>query len=463
MKLEKLHIENEAGEVAIVTRPEYVKAIVALFEVVAYTNDDITTAADKVVLHILKAIESGAEPDEGIQGEYGDLVLAIESDVKRTKDASLSKKQEAEEKANAKKAEKDAREEAEKKKADELKVTQDLFAARVSAGADLAAQEFTVEVQELIDSLPKGASVVNKNGGFGIEFAADATKETIGETLGYLMQKQDNSGFIANQLQFWVGDTIKLAVDRGIYATAKEAAKGISATLKETTGKVLELTSLDAYKRMAERTPIEYRNPKAQPTAYLAISQMKIPKKADDEKDEAFKVRLAEFEKNRENLQMKLATGEITDRKQILPLIEAVLIETGVKAKPSDEPVISISQQYQIFFHTTFALENFLDLHKEGFVLYRDGANIHEVSKEELEEKRASALANLTNTLYTSEKNGLKPDDYLRGYTKKEVMTEVGKDADGKAIMEPQPVKNLIYPQIWFQPEVAEAPAEAKA
>jgi hypothetical protein len=162
---------------------------------------------------------------------------------------------------------------------------------------------------------------------------------------------------------------------------------------------------------------------------------------------------------------MKLATGEVTDRKHILPLIEAVLIETGVKAKPSDEPVISISQQYQIFFHTTFALENFLDLHKEGFVVYRDGANLHDVSKEELEEKRASALANLTNALYTSEKNGLKPADYLRGYTKKMVPTEVGKDADGKAIMEDKPVKNLIYPQIWFQQPEAPAPApeEAKA
>lgn len=460
MTLDKLNIENENGEAGIATRADYIKLIVATLAVAAFVSEEngTTTEPSKVVSHILKNVENGTEPDPAISSAYPDVLLRVEEDVKRTNDSKVSKADEAAANKAQKEKEKAEREAAEKQKAEELKITQGLFAERVAAGADLAAAEFGEELKELGAALPQGARVTNKNGGFGIEFAPDATKETIGTTLGYLLQKADNSNFIANQLQFWIGDTVAVAVARGIYATAKEAGKNIATAVKESTGKNLELSSIDYYKRMAERTPLEMRNPKVQPTAYLAISNMKVPKKDEGEKDEAYKVRLAEFEKTREGLQMKLATGEITDRKGILPLIEKVLIDSGVKEAPSTDPVISISQQFQIYFHAKWALENLLDTHEQGVVVYRgEGTNLIKVTKAELEEKLASAEANLVNVLYSSTKLDLTPNDYIRGYVIKKVKTEVTKDGDGKPIMEETDVKNLVYPQVWYQTPKAEA------
>jgi len=459
--LEKLKIENEAGEIGEVLRKDYIGHIVKELDVQPYvTEENGTTAPDKLVSFILKTIEAGQDIDEGVASEYGEVILRIQEDVTRTVDNQVDKKAEAEA-AKAKKAEeKAAREKEEKEKAEALVLTQTEFAKSAMAGADQAAEEFAGEVEELIGSLQDGVTVVRNGTGYGLTFATDADKDTVGSTLGYLLQKSQNSTFIGNQIQFWIGDTIKLAVDRGIYSTASEAGKHIAKVISDTTGKKVEPISLDQYKRMAERTPIEYRNPKADQTAYLAITQMKVPRKEAAETDDAFKARLGEFEKDREGLQQKLAVGEVTKRKDIIPLRDAVAIKHGMMKAPSDEPQISIGQQFQLYFHASYGLTNLLGVHKPEVALYKDGSDVITVTKEELEEIQASALAHLTNALYTEASFGMTPLDFSRGYVHKVVKTEVAKDADGKPIMEESKVKNLIYPRAFFsKPKEDAAPA----
>jgi ribosomal protein S10 len=237
-------------------------------------------------------------------------------------------------------------------------------------------------------------------------------------------------------------------------------------------GKNIEAASLDQYKRMAERTPIEYRNPKADPTAYLAISTAKAPRKEEKEDQKAFDARLAKFEADREELQKKLAVGELVKRKEIVPLVNEMLVKHGMKEAidPNAAPAISISQQFALFFHATFALEELLSVHKDGLIIYKEGADLIEVTKEEMEAKLASAKANLVNALYSSEKLGLTPADYIKGYKETIAKVEVTKDADGKPVYEDTKVKNFVYPLPFFEvekkatePAATEAPAETPA
>lgn len=462
--LDKVKVENESGEVAELTRKEYIDFVVKRNDVQDYvTEANGTTPSTKLISFILKTIESGQEMDDGVASEYGELILAITADVELTVSSATDKKAEAEAAKAAKEAEKKKREEEEASKKAELAQTQLVFAESAAAGADLAAKEFIEDLGELGSALADGVKVVSKGAGYALEFASDTTKEVVGQTLGYLFQKSQNNTALENQIQFWIGDTIVYTVNLGIYATAGEAGKHIAGVIAEKTGKPMQAISLDQYKRMAERTPVEYRNPKVDQTAYLAISQMKVPKKDVGEKDDAFKVRLEAFKADRENLQKKLAVGEITKRKDILPDVDAVAIKHGMKAAPSMEPVISVSQQAMIFFHASFALEELLGTHKPDVVLYKDGTDIVTATKKELEDLKASAYANLINILYTDSKNDLKSSDFARGYINKTVKTEVAKDAEGKAIMEDSTVKNLIYPRPFFESPKKEVEATAES
>ena len=465
MKLEKLIIANETGETGELSRADYIKHIVKTQEVKPYTNEETgETPADKVVLHILKAKEGGTDVDPAIEGEYSELVALIEADVARTSGAKADKAKQKEEEKAKKEKEKKEREEAEAAKKAELALTQSVFAEKVAIGANLAEQEFAEEMKALKDSLPDGAKVVAHGSGYGIEFASDATKETIGQALGYLMQKADNSSFVGNQLHFWVGDTIGVAVARGIYATAKEAAGSIAKLLSEKSGKTIEAPSLDQYKRMAERTPVEFRNPKADPTAYLALSSMKAPRKdeAGKETDENYKKRLEAFEADRAAVQKQLAVGELTKRKEVMPLVNELLVKHGMRqAADPNAPVISLSQNLQIVFHASFALENLLGAHKENIVIYKDGDKLVEVTKKELEDLKEQAMGNLMNALYTNEKLSLKPADYIRGFVNKETEIEVAKDANKKPIMEKQTIKMPVYPVPFFEKPTEEKPEEA--
>jgi hypothetical protein len=473
MKLDKVVIVNEAGEEGKIDRADYIKHMVKEHKVTDYTPDEEgspTTPADKVVAHLLRAQEEGKDPDDGVKSKYGELATLIEEDYKRSVKAKECAKAEKEAEKAKKEEDKKNREAEEKVKKEKLALDQADFVGAFVTGADTAAEEFKAELETLASSLPDGVTVAKSGGGYGLVFDKDATKETVGKTLGYLQGKGANSSFIGNQIMFWVGDAISAATALGIYATAKEAGQHIAKFLSESTGKTVEPLSLDQYKRMAERTPAEYRNPKADPTAYLAISTAKAPRKEEKEKEEDFKKRLNAFESDRAELQKKLAVGELVKRKEIVPLVNELLIKHGMKDAPDpNKVVISLTEQLGAFFHATFALEELLDVHAEGVVKYKKGEEIITVTKDELETIRDTAKGHILNMMYRSEKLAIEPKDYIRGYIMKKAMVTIGKDADDKDIKQEENVKNFVYPlPFWKQEEAepeekAEVPAETPA
>lgn len=464
MKLDKVVIVNEAGEEGKIDRADYIKHVVKEHSVTDYTPEEEgspTTPADKIVGHLLRAQEEGKDPDDGVKAKYSELADIIEADYKRSVKAKEGAKAEKEAEKSKKEEEKKQREAEEKVKKEKLALDQADFAQSFAVGSDAAAEEFKAELETLASSLPEGVKVAKTGGGYGLVFEEGATKETVGKTLGYLQGKGANSSFIGNQIMFWVGDAISAATALGIYATAKEAGRHIAAHLSESTGKTVEPLSLDQYKRMAERTPAEFRNPKADPTAYLAISAAKAPRQGEKEKEEEFKKRLAAFEEDRAELQKKLAVGELTKRKEITPLVNEMLIKHGIKdAQDPNVVVISLSEQLTAFFHSTFALEELLDTHEDGVVKYKKDDEIITVTKEELESIRDTAKGHILNILYRNEKAKLEPKDYIRGHVMTKANVKIGEGQDGKPVMEEQNVKNMIYPApFWKTPE---EPAETE-
>lgn len=458
--MKNINITDAEGNTTTLSDVDYKKAIIKEFKPKDFVHSENgDTTAKQVVDHVFKALTEGKDVDEEIKEKFADLVERVEADVNGSKDSAKNKAAEAAAAKAKKDEEKKAAEEAAKKKAEELAVVQTAFVGKVSEGVDLARSEFTEELLSIKDNLPEGVTISHKDGGYGIEFGEGATEETVGQLLGYVAQKAENNQFMGNQFNFWIGDIVSYTTEKGIYPTAKEAAQKICGLLKDNYGKELNIGNIDSYKRMAERTPLHLRNPMAQPTAYLKISDVKIPRKGDKETEEQYKERLSKFEEGREALQTKLASGEIKSRKDILPLVQEFEYEHGLKQRPDENaPTISLSQQFQIFFYTTFALENLVGTHKDHpeAAVYRKGEELYPVTKEELEEQRATAQAHLTNAFYKGKEVEVK--DIIRGYKEVTKKVVVGKNAEGKNIEEDQVSESPVYPLPFW--EVKETPKE---
>ena len=431
---------------------DFKKAVIKQFKVKNFTNEELggEVKADDAVSYIIKTIGAGKELEEAMKDALPEVVAFVTEQIETSKSLVEAKKNAA---ANEKEAKKAAREE-EKKKEEERKAAlakrQGEFVSVVAQGAGLAAEEFLQECQALGAGLPEGITITGKDGRFGINVSKGSSEETIGKALGYLAQKSENSTFLGNQLQFFVGDIVIATVENGVFATAKEAGKAINKMLEEQ-GKRLTIGNIDSYKRMAERTPVNLRNPKADPTAYLAISNMKMPRKGEDESAADFKKRLAKFEKDREALQIKLADGEIIKRKEILPLVENVLVDNGLMEKKEENSGPTVSQMLAMFFHTSFALDNLVGLHKKGVAVYQYGEKLEDVTEETLTEMRDKVTADLSNALYSSK--NFTSEEVIRGYKKKTTKEEVAKDGDGKPIMEEKVVKIPVYPMLFCEPD----------
>lgn len=455
MKITNITIEDDTtGEHASIPVADYNKRMITEFDVqphVSETNGN--TPASKVVSYIIKTLEEGKDVIEEIESAYSELVAQIKVDINRTQADKTDKKAEAAEKkaeADKVKADKEAKETEEK---NALALTRSEFVSEVKVGADLAFGEFKEELKTLKESLPEGASLIQEGSGYKIAFDAGTTKETIAKTLGYLQQKSLNSKMVEGQIQFWIGDTITAAVEVGVYSTAKEAQEHIAASIKESTGKSYEGGSLAQYQRMADRTPVALRNPEADPTTYLAIAGMKIPRRGEKETADNFKSRLSAFESDRQALQEKVASGEILKRKEVLGPVNEILYKHNLRERPSTEPVMRVGDQLLAFFHTYFGLNSLLGTHQPKAVVYKDGNNNIAVTQEELQEQFDSALANLTNLLYTDERAGLKPSDFVRGTVTKLSQVKVADDAAGKPVYEEQKSSSPVFPRLFFYRE----------
>jgi hypothetical protein len=232
----------------------------------------------------------------------------------------------------------------------------------------------------------------------------------------------------------------------------------------EKQGKRLTIGMLENYKRMAERTPAALRNPHADPTAYLAISNIKLPKKGDKESSEDFQKRIESFNKGREELQGKLASGEILKRGDILAPVLEFEIAQGLKERPSEEKTTPVIDHLRAYYNACFALENLLGAQGakfKGKAVYAKDNKQYVLDKAQLEEIRDEAFANLNNIFYTNEKAGLEPKDYIQGYVEKTEKVKVGEGQDGKPIMDDKKSKVPVYPAPFWK--IEEPKEEAKA
>jgi hypothetical protein len=380
--------------------PKYIEFIAQAFdvkEVESETQGKIP--AKKVIKYVIDTLIQEKELDPSIKGiaALAQPIAKIQEDVDRTranaKSAAEKAKDEKEEKEKAK-AEEKAKKEAEAKAAAELQLG---FNTKVNVGYDKAMGEFKTELESLKEGLPTSIHI-------------------------------------------------------GV--TGAGASKAISKYLEEN-GKRLAPNSIDVYRRLALRTPVEVRNPTVDPSAFLAITQVNPnPKKMDGESDEAFKVRKETLATDLRALQEELKNGTILTRKDMLPKVLEVEYKNGLKTRPTGEDKMSPGKNLLNFFLATLAIEKLDGLHGEpGTIVFlaEDGTNKVEVATEEVEKLREEAFNNLLNIYVDSKK--IKAADILRGSVTEMKKVPMGTDGNGKAITEEQPVKTDVHLPIFFKIE----------
>lgn len=460
MKLTEIKTTDENGEEAKLSFVDYRKYLLTsvFTSMPSYESEAMgTVQPDKIVKHIVESVAQGKAVEEGIAESYPDVVERVTRDCQETVGNKESKAAEAAAASEAKKAAAEAAKKEKEEKATAQLAVQTTFVENLATGIKTADSEFESDLIGIKTNLPTGITVIQKGHGFGILIDKDTTQEDVGMAMGYLIQKSENSSLIGNQLQFWVGDMVASVTESGLFATAKDAGKFISDLLLKNYGKTLTASNIDANKRMAQRTPIELRNPRADSTAYLYISNAKLPKIGSDESKEDFKKRLDVFNQDIIDLQTKLASGEVLKRKDIMPLLDSVLIKNGIKEAPDGNNEPSVSQRLAQYFHACFALENLVGVHKKDEIHYKDAESIKFYTKLEMEDVKAEAEAALANVFYSSEKKGITIKDICRGFVETTKKVVVGKTADGANIEQDDTTETKVYPSCPFASEEEEA------
>lgn len=443
---------------------EYIGAIITEFDIKSINSESQgTIPAKKAVKYLVTTIaeEKELDPEIAKLEALVDAIAKIQRDVDRTKANAKSAADKAKEEKEAKQKQKEEEAAAKKEAAEKLAVVQGTFVAKVSEGVDKAAGEFREELESLKSGLPSTMQVSLTGAGAGIVLSESATTEDIASGLGYLYGKAEGSRMLNQQLQFMVGDLASAAIEKGIYPDSVAASKAISAHL-EAQGKRMSSNTIDVYRRLALRTPIEVRNPTVDPSAFLAITQVnQNPKKMDGETDEAFKARKEKLSTDLRALQEELAAGTIKTRKEILPKVLEVEYANRLKERPSNEEKASPGKNLQTFFLASVALERLDGLHEEGEIhfLGEDGTSIVKVKTQDIEQLREEAYNNLLNIYVDSKK--VKAADILKGYVVEEKEVPMGTDGNGKAITEKQPVKTPVYMRVFF-PVAKEGEGEAE-
>lgn len=444
-KLDTLIAVDENGETFELDQAKYIKKVIKDYNIKTEKIGDMgDVPAEQLVKYLIKTADEDQDVEEAVLEKFSEAWETIKADVLRTKEGNKDLKAKAESDKKKREAEEA---EAKKKREEEeakLSVVRGGFAEKFVEGVRGADAEFLAEVTNLAQSLPDGVSVTEANGGYGIKITEDTSAETIGSTLGFLHQKSVNSDQLKGQAQFWSGDLINASVDRRIFPTAKEAGKFLHESLAKV-GIELSPAILDNYKRMAERTPIELRNPKVPMVNYYKIAMMPLPKKGSNETQEQFKERVQKMEKDREALQLRVHSGEFKKSTDVATEIDKILVEHGLKKK-ADPNEVNIVEQKEIFLHASLALEDLVGSGgEEDAVVYKQGDKTFTVTKEELTERRDAAKAHIVNYYYANPKKGITYKDLVRGHVVVEKEVTV-KTASGP-VKQINKVKTPVFPE----------------
>lgn len=456
----KLFVFDEDGNAAEILMKDYKKQIVEELKVKPYEGTEAILKPLEIVDTIitLKCAAIPADLPEELSN-YTKLEKRIINDLDAHEKHVKSVKEAAEGEAAKKKAEKEA---AKKKEEEALALAekrQGVLQAGISSGFEAAEGQFIEELNNLKGSLPSGVKLTAKKDGNGIGVVLEKgiKEEDLGNALGQLMGRQDSSAFMANSLQFVIGDLLNASVEMGIYASGIKGGQAISKFLMETSGKSIVGRMIESYGRMARRVPTELRNPRVDPTAYLCVSDAKVPAKKDGEDDKAYEKRKKEFEANRKEVLKKLAKGEVTKRKEVVPLVEELAYNAGTKERPDPNVVKMTTKDWlDQYFHCNIAIRKLLGKHTEGVVTYvSKSGKLYELDKEQLTTMRDEAESNLCN-IYGYDEAVFDGKRIIE----KQVLT--GKNKETKEnIYRTDKVEEKAYPATWFavdESEETEAP-----
>lgn len=434
MNSNEIYINIDSEEPKKITRSEYVKAFVKEYNVPDMTWEEENGAegrlgALEVIENLASQVFSGkvqVDRKSEVMKDFADHLAQIEKDFAASKEFDKNQK-------DAKEKEKEAKKKAKEEEEARKNKLQSIFGTSAVAGFQKANEDFKSELEAMKDSLPDGVTIESSDGGFGIVIEDGATEETIGKALGYFMGLDQNVGFKANLVQFLVGDIANASFSLGLYKSMRDTGLAISEKVRKDLGKKLSPRNVESYARMARTIPAHLRNAEVDATAYLALSDVPriFPdklKKNDGESDASFKIRVEEAKKESEahearrmEIAENLARGyieieieegdgkkivkqDLTSRKDVLPLIEKLKIESGFIEAPDPDapPKKTASDWFRQYFVCSFAKENFLGVHTKDAVVFQGEteATTQTYTKAELTDLIEEAKNNLVNLLY---------------------------------------------------------------
>jgi hypothetical protein len=455
-----IYINIDAEEPTKLSKEEYAKHILKSNEVpdMTWAEEDGSKGslpAAEVVTNLINAGLKGkdllADANEALE-PFTDLIKQINAEIKASEEFVKEQK-------NAKEKEKENAKKEKEEKAKALEKARSIFGDSAVIGAKQAQDDFKSELEALKDGMPDGVTIKASGEGFGVVIEEGASEEKIGQALGYLMAQEDNTVLKANVVQFLVGDIANSAFQLGLYKSMRSAGEEISEKVLKSIGKKLSPRNVESYARMARTIPSEFRNPRVDATAYLALSDAPriFPdklKKEEGESDSSFKKRKEDaaaqsdaYEAKRLEIAEHLAKGyievevekdgktetvrqDLTSRKDVLPLVEKLKIEGGFKEEGDETEHKKTAADYlRQFFVATFAIENFEGVHKKGVAVFHtqeSEAVTVEYTHAELVDMIEEAKNNLINIFY---------GDNLPKIMKGEVTLEKKKVGDDKKIV----------------------------
>lgn len=478
--MSKILKKNEKGEIIELSESEFLNEFEKEHDVPAYEDDDGNSMEPEQVVHSLyKLACEGKDLPEPV-ADYSDVYDAMREAIKESKDLDKEKKEAAKKEKEEAKAKKEKEEQEKKEKAEKLEKRRNVFLEGATSGLKEAGDSFREELTSFKSKLPKGIEIkFGDDSTFGLSIDDDVSDEDLSSTLGLLIGGQENSEFMANAHQFFIGEVANKLVDRGIYDSMIQCGKALSEKVFEELGKKLSPRNIESYARMAKRIPMEYRNPKADPTAYLAISEIPYPKKPskkdyEDDKEGFAKAKkeheeLSEkIDKERLELAAKVKQGsvtvkddegnevevDLTSRKSVTPLVDEIKFENKLKERP-DPDKKTAADHYRIIAESQIMLEHFVGIHKKGKVVVHpsnDSDVTGEFTEKELNERIEESKNALINMLYGDDFNTLIDGEktvQVQVYedNKETGKKEAKKDKDGNLVKKEEQRK--VYPKMY--------------
>lgn len=469
--MKKLYIELEE-EIKELSLEEWCHVVAKQLGVEGQEIEGTHFEPDKVVQGLANfALSDQPLPDDldQLSQAYDQVKELIAESKKLSSDKEKLKKAAAEE---AKREKKEKARKAEEEK-EQLAVRRNSFTEAVARSLATANDDLRNSFIEIKEALPEGIEVEATEGGsFGLRIDSSVTDEQLAGALGSFIGKERNTDYLKSAHQFFIGEIANEMVRRGIFPSMIKCGEALSERCKNEYGLRLGGRAFENYARMAARIPVEYRNQNADPTAYLAVSEIPYPKKPrrdefanQDDHKKALKVwedDCASVDSARLRIAAILRDGgyktkgadgkeefvEVLSRKDVLPIIDETKIQLGLKKapNPSERSLNSWLRQY---FDACTVLDLFKGVHAPDVVRVGIGAGSTDLSEEDLAVYKEEAYNKIIEILYPEDKR----NELLAGERERQV--QVYDEVDGKKIAkkdeEGNPVKETKVEKIYVK------------